>query len=602
MGNRNFIIGVVLLLMVVGGVGCQSQARGTADDASLEASGMIEARQVSVASELGGQVVEVMIEEGQRVTADQPLIKLDDSSLVAQRDQAQATLRAARANLAALKAGPTADQIRAAEAQLAQAEANLHMVRANRDALTKSGRPETVAAVQAGLDYARDRYYNMRVTFTTEQLEKVMSAFRTAEGNLSTARVRHAELAEDSRHPAYIVAAAETAIEDAQALVDATERFRQAIEDTSRPYYAQIELARLCWEIAQVNLDQAQAWLSGLEADERASPDALAAAEAWVQDAQNAVGATKAAYEALISGPPAEQLNAAWARIEQLQTQLAGFMTASSTAYTLTVRMNANLRRGPGMGYPAVGALTPGDRFRILSANEAETWLQIETEEGETGWVAAYLVEGTTNIANTPAASAALTAATSSVSSAEALLAQIDAATAARDMAAAKLSELKSGARPEEIEAAEAKVAQAQAALEAIQVQLAKTTLHAPVNGVVINRAIQPGEMASPGATLLRLADLDQVNLTVFIAETQIGKVQLGQPARVSVDTFPERAFEGEVTFIAQEAEFTPENVQTEEQRAKLVFAVRISLDNPDHLLKPGMPADAVIEVDNAGG
>jgi len=162
-------------------------------------------------------------------------------------------------------------------------------------------------------------------------------------------------------------------------------------------------------------------------------------------------------------------------------------------------------------------------------------------------------------------------------------------------VAEAKLASVQAGPMPEEIAIAEAQVRQAEAALASLEVQLDKLNLTAPRDGIITERPANPGELASPGATLMNLGDLDQVTLTVFIPETQIGRVRVGQSARVEVDAYPGETFEGGVAFIALEAEFTPKNVQTEEERVNLVFAVKITLDNPDHRLKPGMPADAEI-------
>jgi HlyD family secretion protein len=166
---------------------------------------------------------------------------------------------------------------------------------------------------------------------------------------------------------------------------------------------------------------------------------------------------------------------------------------------------------------------------------------------------------------------------------------------AAEKMAEAKLAAVKAGPRPEEVAIAQAKVQQAEAALARLQVQLDKMTLTAPRDGIVTERPANPGELAAPGATLMNLGDLDRLTLTVFIPETQIGRVRVGQTAHVTVDAYPGQIFKGMVTFITPEAEFTPKNVQTREERVNLVFAVKISLDNPDHRLKPGMPADAEI-------
>jgi multidrug resistance efflux pump len=162
-------------------------------------------------------------------------------------------------------------------------------------------------------------------------------------------------------------------------------------------------------------------------------------------------------------------------------------------------------------------------------------------------------------------------------------------------VAKANLASVKAGPMGEDVAIAEAQVDQAEAALASVGVQLDKLKLTAPRDGIITDRSANPGELATSGATLMNLGDLDQVTLTVFIPETQIGRVLVGQTARVEVDAYAGEVFEGAVTFIAPEAEFTPKNVQTEEERVNLVFAVKITLDNPDHRLKPGMPADAEI-------
>ena len=148
---------------------------------------------------------------------------------------------------------------------------------------------------------------------------------------------------------------------------------------------------------------------------------------------------------------------------------------------------------------------------------------------------------------------------------------------------------------PEQIAAVEAQVQMARATLEALQVQADKFTLKAPISGLVLERPVHMGEVAMPGAPLMTLADLDKVTLTIYVPEGELGKVRIGQPVAVTVDAYPGRVFTGTVTFIASQAEFTPRNVQTQEERVNMVFAMKVKLPNPDHALKPGMPADAVI-------
>jgi multidrug resistance efflux pump len=161
--------------------------------------------------------------------------------------------------------------------------------------------------------------------------------------------------------------------------------------------------------------------------------------------------------------------------------------------------------------------------------------------------------------------------------------------------AEANLVAVKAEATPEDVAVARAQVLEAEAALAALQVQLAKQTLTAPRDGLISQKLVNPSELAAPGAMLLELKDINRVDLVVYIPETRIGQVQIGQKVHVYVDAYGDDIFEGTVTFIAHEAEFTPRNVQTREERVNLVFAVKIGLDNTDQRLKPGMPADAEI-------
>lgn len=173
--------------------------------------------------------------------------------------------------------------------------------------------------------------------------------------------------------------------------------------------------------------------------------------------------------------------------------------------------------------------------------------------------------------------------------------AEYRAAEAAVEAARARLEGLRAGATQEEIAAAEAQVQQTQAELESAQILLKKLTLTAPASGQVLEVAGHAGELASPGAVLLTLADLDRVTLTVYVPENRLGEVQIGQTVRVQVDSFPTRVFLGRVATIASQAEFLPRNIQTQEERVSMVFAVKVVIPNPDHALKPGMPADATI-------
>ena len=159
----------------------------------------------------------------------------------------------------------------------------------------------------------------------------------------------------------------------------------------------------------------------------------------------------------------------------------------------------------------------------------------------------------------------------------------------------AALDELEAGPTEEQIAIARAQVRQAEAAVSLVDARITQLTLMAPMDGVVTSRSGQVGETAMAGSPLLTIANLDEVTLVIYIPENRIGQVRLGQEVEVRVDSFPERVFTGHVASIAGEAEFTPRNVQTQEERVNLVFAVKVSIPNPDGALKPGMPADATI-------
>ena len=169
------------------------------------------------------------------------------------------------------------------------------------------------------------------------------------------------------------------------------------------------------------------------------------------------------------------------------------------------------------------------------------------------------------------------------------------AALAEVDVAGAQLNILETGPRSEQISVAEAQVIQTEANLESLQLEREKSTLTAPMSGWVVKRVAHQGEMAQPGVSLLQVANLTDLTLTVYVSEPDVGLVSVGQDVKVFVDTFPGEPFIGQITYISNKAEFTPKNVQTKEERVNTVFAVKIKLKNSEQRLKPGMPADAII-------
>ena len=142
------------------------------------------------------------------------------------------------------------------------------------------------------------------------------------------------------------------------------------------------------------------------------------------------------------------------------------------------------------------------------------------------------------------------------------------------------------------VQQAEAAQAQAQAALTTLDVQIEKTVIRAPMDGVVLIRNLEMGETVAPGGVVMVIGQLAEVELVVYIPETEYGKVNLGDQVSIIVDSFPGETFIGTVVRISDKAEFTPRNVQTVEGRRATVYAIKLSVPNLDLKLKPGMPAD----------
>ena len=133
------------------------------------------------------------------------------------------------------------------------------------------------------------------------------------------------------------------------------------------------------------------------------------------------------------------------------------------------------------------------------------------------------------------------------------------------------------------------------ASLKTAEVRLGDSVIYAPLNGVVIRKNVEEGETVGAGTAIFTIGDLENPWIKVYVKEDKLGLVKLGQKAEIRVDTYPMKYYEGTVTYISSEAEFTPKNVQTQEERVKLVFGVKVSVKNQNDELKPGMPADVRI-------
>lgn len=174
---------------------------------------------------------------------------------------------------------------------------------------------------------------------------------------------------------------------------------------------------------------------------------------------------------------------------------------------------------------------------------------------------------------------------------------QIHRAEAGLKQVEAEYALIKSGPRRESIDQARAKVQGAEAAVLQARQHLTYTELVAPMDGVVLSVAAEPGEYLNPASPVLTLGRVTSPWLRAYIPEKLLGRIKLNQRVDVTTDSFPEKNYKGRVSFISSEAEFTPKTVQTFEERVKLVYRIKVALDNPDNELKPGMPADGVIRL-----
>jgi HlyD family secretion protein len=160
-----------------------------------------------------------------------------------------------------------------------------------------------------------------------------------------------------------------------------------------------------------------------------------------------------------------------------------------------------------------------------------------------------------------------------------------------------RYNEAVEGSRKEDIAIARANLKASNANLGLSRVTLDYTTLRSPSAGVITVRQAEIGEVVVPGTPVVTLADLDHIWLRAYIAETDLGRIRWGQEATITTDTYPGKQYHGRVSFIASSAEFTPKSVQTYKERVTLVYRIKIDIDNPNHELKPGMPADAHIDL-----
>jgi multidrug resistance efflux pump len=373
------------------------------------------------------------------------------------------------------------------------------------------------------------------------------------------------------------------------------------LQSQRRQAEASLAAARGSQAAAEADVTAAQSQLDGLRAGARsqeiaAEQQAVAAAQAGVavaggqlQQARGTLQAATAARELAVARFAQVKEGARPAEIDAASVAYQQAAAAVQVAQADYDRIK---------GEPDVGA-SP----QALALEQATLTLEAAKSHYQGVLAGATTPELNQARAGIDQAVAGIIQASATVSQTEAALTAAQANLAAEQ---ARLDLVRAGARPEQIKTAEAQVAAAQAQAQAaagqvgaaqaavalVDDQIARLAITAPADGVILVRSVQPGEVVLPGGPLLTLGDLSHLTLTVYLPEDQYGVVRIGDRARVTADSFPGRSFTGTVQYIADQAEFTPRNVQTPEGRRTTVFAVKLAVENPDLQLKPGMPAD----------
>jgi multidrug resistance efflux pump len=501
----------------------------------LYGAGTIETTEIEVAATVGGRILAVPLREGARVQAGDVLVRLDARELETRKAQAAAAVEAAKATLDRLTNGTREEQLRAARAAVEVARKAEQAAAAKLELLRNGARP------------AEKRQAGAVVSQAEASLSGAKAALTTAKENYD--RVTQLKQQLDAAESAQEAAVAQQKQADAQLRL-VREGARQEQLDRAK---AGVDQAKAAQKNAKRRYDR----VTELFGDGAAPRQTLDDAEAALESADAAVDTATAQLAELKAGSRTEEIRRAEAALEQANAGVAGAAKALANAQVLYAdRLDA---RG--------------------KVEAAETQVRVAQEQRRQAEEAASLVnEGPRR---------------EEIRAAAALWEQAKAQTRA---AKAQLDLLVNGERPEVIEAAAAELKRAEGLVKQLDTTLEDSVVLAPQDGTLAEVVAEPGEVVSPGSPILRLYSLRDVWLKVYLPLKRLGYVKVGQKASVVSDTFPKRQFAARVIEVAEEAEFTPKNVQTKEQRVQQVFWVKLGIENQNGELKPGMPAEGWIE------
>jgi HlyD family secretion protein len=317
-------------------------------------------------------------------------------------------------------------------------------------------------------------------------------------------------------------------------------------------------LAELRQDVYRARLDQARAKVQEVTANQASLELAIKireqAARGGVEQARAGVSAAGARYQSLKTG----------SRVEEIRAAEAGFEKA---------RAEYEKRKAD---YERMKQLFSRDIIAASQFEEAKTAFEAARANQESAREQYNLVKAGPRVEMVEEGKAQLSGSEAGLSVAQAAL---------REVEKLKL----------DLKVVEAQLGQARAVLAQAEDDFAQTSLTAPFAGVVTVKDVEAGEFVQAGTPVVTLVELDQVWVKAFVPETRLGRVRFGQEAAVTTDSFPGKTYVGRISFISPEAEFTPKNIQTREERVKLVYRIKVTLQNPNQELKPGMPADVLL-------
>ncbi len=445
------------------------------DDGKLRASGTIEAVEVNVSPETAGKVQDTLADEGQAVKAGDPVLRLDESLLDAQRAVAQSG-------------------VASAENALLSAQSGYNLAQAQYDATFTSARAQQGAARLSDWLSRPPSQFNQPLWYYSQ--DEQITAAQTE------------------------VDASQQALEQAQTDLD------QVMKSLNNADFVNAETrlanARVSYQVAKTVRDQSRATGGKVSPEDIDLPGLPAFAPTYKIKIYIAKKLSSESGDVVASAQ--DIFDAAQTELSEAQQAYNAVIDSDSAHRVLKARATVSVAR---------------ERHEVA----LDTINQLQTGEYSP---------------------------------------QVK-------IASMTLEQAKTG-----LQQAQDAVNQANANLALLDAQIKKLTVYAPMNGVILTRNVEPGEFVQPGASAITMANLNELTITVYVPEDRYGEIKLGQQATVSVDSFPSETFNAAITFISDQAEFTPRNVQTVEGRSATVYAVKLKVNDPSGKLKIGMPADVV--------